>query len=586
METNQRESFVKTGHVYDRIFKKAENSPPKRCSTLNKLLKAKEAQMTDKEYNEMIKRLKTHDVQVHGAMPKTNSPKIYSKSLALMNEPKPEQRLKSFRKAKPFLEDILEKNNHMRQFLTGSLDQFKFDQFHLDGWAELIGFKSRNLKDTEADKTADKLCLSSIITEIIKFSIGVEPYDKNMGALRTPFQQSILTKSIGHFLCYEIRHIDEIKYLEKRQTQWEADNPKPKPNKKNPSVPEYHQWPNTNWCFCKAHLNRRYTQNELLMDIFQLHTNKFNFKYLQSLADLGLERLEKDEKKFSKVIFDDKKDLLHLLQWALKEYSNDVEMSKVVSYNIKASKKTHYDLAVTTLKERYIKVYALEKKLVMYGRFEKDPNNSDSSDDPNEKENLQKEKQNLHKVVDIYLQGFDGLEKKNEDHFFMKDLKFILVNMKPNINFEKIAESKPQLTQEEMAEAWQQLALSITNKILNDNTNQYLLMTLIFAEMAAKQLTSLTSSLRREQLFARLVQHITGDRFPHISTIEEETKLYNLAYNKKEIIKVLEHLPCSSSRTKLLCSLKKLYPGKLCPPPPQEEFDVNDEFTLHVSLYY
>ena len=76
-------------------------------------------------------------------------------------------------------------------------------------------------------------------------------------------------------------------------------------------------------------------------------------------------------------------------------------------------------------------------------------------------------------------------------------------------------------------------------------------------------------------LFARLVQHCCGDRFPKISTINDEGRLYCLAFNKLKLAEAINKMPFNEKRRELIRRLDDLYPGNACPEHPQMD-DVID----------
>ena len=97
----------------------------------------------------------------------------------------------------------------------------------------------------------------------------------------------------------------------------------------------------------------------------------------------------------------------------------------------------------------------------------------------------------------------------------------------------------------------------------------------VLAQMAIAKLSSQTSSLCIERLFARLVQHCCGDRFPKISTINDEGRLYCLAFNKLKLAEAINKMPFNEKRRELIRRLDDLYPGNACPEHPQMD-DVID----------
>ena len=475
----------------------------------------------------------------------------------------------------------------MRMFLTGSIAEFKFHEPYIQSWSELISFKQRNLKDTESLETTNKLCFSAITIEMIKYCVCVAPYENNMGTLTTPYQMACLCTSIGYFLKYNIKHITEITFLENRRADWIKRNPNPPKNTRAPTVPKYYEWVHgSNFRFCKASINRRYTPNEMMMDIFQPHSCQFNFVYMKKLLDLGLEFLD-EETRFSDGLLQDKKDLLNLIKWALDEYSEDVNMGSVDSS--RRHRISLKDYATSFLKEQFIKVYTKEN---VNHKEQRCGSEQDSNEEPSTNEDMD-ERNDLRKIVDIWMMGFKNIPEKDPDYFWMRKLKTILLKMKPNINFSTITVTEAQLTQEQMISAWQQLSDHLKTKLKSRTSsisNKYISMVDVLAQMAIGKLSSQTSSLSIERLFARLVQHCCGDRFPKISTINDEGRLYCLAFNKLKLAEVINEMPFNFARRGLIRRLDELYPGSACPERPQmndviDGDEVVDILTVSYSIF-
>ena len=466
----------------------------------------------------------------------------------------------------------MDDNVQMRMFLTGSIAEFQFHEPYLQGWGELISFKQRNLKDTESLETTNKLCFSAITIEMLKYCVGVNPYENNMGPLTTPYQMSCLCTSIGYYLRFNIKHVTEITFFENRREAWRRRNPNPPKNARAPPVPKYYDWVHgSNFKFCKATINRRYSPNEMMMDIFQPHSCQFNFVYMKKLLDLGLVFLE-DETRFSEGLLQDKKDLLNLIKWALDEYSKDIRMSSVDSS--RGSRISLKDYATSLLKEQFFNVYTKEKIHYKESCSGSEP---DSIEPPSTDEDIA-ERNDLAKIIDVWIEGFRNVPEKDPDYFFMRKLKSIILKIKPQIDFQTMTETEAQLSQEQMIYAWQKLHDYCRAKMKSRSSsisNKYISMVDVFAKMAIGKLSSQTSSLCIERLFARLVQHCCGDRFPKISTINDEGRLYTLAFNKKKLADVIMKMPSGPSRKELMRRLDELYPGSACPKHPKME-DVID----------
>ena len=194
--------------AYERVFKKADKKPNRRDSakTLNTMLKACELRLTEKQKADMKERLLQLEHEIYGSTTVGENQKEFSTNLALhhrASDVKYRQEyimLVDFVRAQPFIYEICDADEEMRQHLFGDVNLLKnpngpsiwrFHEFFLKSLKHRIAFKQAIMKLTETTAQVDNYCFYDITSLVLDYCFDTNRsiFASGYGPIGTPHQQ-------------------------------------------------------------------------------------------------------------------------------------------------------------------------------------------------------------------------------------------------------------------------------------------------------------------------------------------------------------------------------------------------------------
>ena len=547
--------------------------------TLNRLLRQKEAKLSPEGIKRIDDSMQEFERVVFGSLKRYDPNHKNSMALSLRNEPETTKyreslnRLRSFYKARLFIEEIFQENPEIKQFMTGYPDcmEFKFSDEFVNSWSRLLQFKSSGMKTVEAIETSDDMPFGTLLVEALKycFSSPDSKYADGPGPLRTPHQICTFQKIMAFFLRLEIRHISQIRKLENDRQERLEKYRRQGIEKRIPCVPMYYAGPgrtedNVNWVWSKSSINHRYYGKEFLVDAFQPHSCKFNFAYILHLCAEAEEKLNSDRESFgdNQEGWIERMELIEMAKSGIEVFKDDFEMQGVTGKRRGRSIRS-------IVKELVIKMLLALWKDKTEGE-EVDSNEIDDQCDfefiiRTWFDGFRSEKDPTKRTSEYRAANFmmENLKRLMKEHFTEKNIDV------PDDQFPKLSSMPPMLDRDDMARIWGKLAdlaqnakFDERNRLYTKITSGHMLMVELLAKFAHGQLTSITNSLGIERMFKRLVMHCTGNRFPDIELINNEGITAALLSNRSKLEQVFDFLPSNERTDRLPGLLFNFYPVK------------------------
>ena len=315
---------------------------------------------------------------------------------------------------------------------------------------------------------------------------------------------AVLTKLIGYFLGIEVHHQTEIDALIDARNQWLIDPENEGVSRRQcPRIPKYTEAGfESNWNFTKSYVRTRFIGRDFLNEAFQYQTRNFGFEYIIKLLDEGIERLHLDLTEFDREVYNDKWHLLEVCKDAIQKFRDDRHLNQIFpSRHDPQSPKDYAKEAIIKLMKNSIEMDPIicDRRVVASDDESVTDSLDSTGDDPTDGY--------IDKIVRFWFGGFESYQNydrtEKKEAFFIKSLRKIMSDMKPEIDFTNLSPESPiAFSQDEMVECWQKLIVKINDKISSGKSSlsqRYVKCCLRFAELGFQTLTACKTTLELER---------------------------------------------------------------------------------------